>query len=86
MYLKVEGRASHAGGAPERGINALYELSNQILQMRDLSEPQVGLKLNWTIARSGEVGNVIPAQAVAHGDVRAENAADLDRLDRKSVV
>ena len=43
--------SSHAGGAPERGVNALYELAHQILQMRDLSDPETGLKVNWTLAQ-----------------------------------
>ena len=77
----MEGRASHAGGAPERGINALYELSHQILQMRDLSEPQVGLKLNWTISQAGTNRNVIPAHARAEADVRVLRVADYDRIE-----
>lgn len=81
VYLKVEGRASHAGGAPERGINALYELSHQIMQMRDLSEPQVGLKLNWTMAQAGTNRNVIPAHAAAQADVRVLRVADYDRIE-----
>ena len=36
------GTASHAGSAPETGVNALYELAHQILQMRDLSDPAAG--------------------------------------------
>jgi len=32
-YLTVEGKASHAGAAPERGVNALYELAHQLLQL-----------------------------------------------------
>jgi glutamate carboxypeptidase len=81
VEIKVEGRASHAGGAPERGINALYELSHQILQMRDLSEPQVGLKLNWTISQAGTNRNVIPAHASAQADVRVLRVADYDRIE-----
>lgn len=81
VELKVEGRASHAGGAPERGINALYELSHQVLQMRDLSEPQVGLKLNWTISQAGTNRNVIPAHATAQADVRVLRVADYDRIE-----
>jgi glutamate carboxypeptidase len=85
VELKVEGRASHAGSAPERGVNALYELSHQILQMRDLSEPQVGLKLNWTISQAGTNRNVIPAHATAQADVRVLRVADYDRIE-KAVV
>jgi glutamate carboxypeptidase len=81
VELKVEGRASHAGSAPERGINALYELSHQVLQMRDLSEPQVGLKMNWTIAQAGTNRNVIPAHATAQADVRVLRVADYDRIE-----
>ena len=81
VEIKVEGRASHAGGAPERGINALYELSHQILQRRDLSEPQVGLKLNWTISQAGTNRNVIPAHATAQADVRVLRVADYDRIE-----
>ena len=81
VELKVEGRASHAGSAPERGINALYELSHQVLQMRDLSEPQVGLKMNWTISQAGTNRNVIPAHATAQADVRVLRVADYDRIE-----
>nr|WP_255440857.1 glutamate carboxypeptidase [Caenimonas sedimenti] len=81
VEIKVEGRASHAGGAPERGINALYELSHQILQMRDLSEPQLGLTLNWTISQAGTSRNVIPAHASAQADVRVLRVADYDRIE-----
>ncbi|MBA3774544.1 MAG: M20/M25/M40 family metallo-hydrolase [Ramlibacter sp.] len=81
VELKVEGRASHAGAAPERGVNALYELSHQILQMRDLSEPQVGLKLNWTISQAGTNRNVIPAHASAQADVRVLRVGDYDRIE-----
>ena len=81
VELKVEGRASHAGAAPERGVNALYELSHQVLQMRDLSEPQVGLKLNWTISQAGTNRNVIPAHASAQADVRVLRVADYDRIE-----
>lgn len=77
----MEGRASHAGGAPERGVDALYEVSHQVLQMRDLSEPQVGLKLNWTISQAGTNRDVIPAHATAQADVRVLRVADYDRIE-----
>ncbi|MCZ2982553.1 peptidase dimerization domain-containing protein, partial [Acinetobacter baumannii] len=34
--LTVKGRASHAGGAPEAGRNAVVEIAHQILQLQDL--------------------------------------------------
>jgi glutamate carboxypeptidase len=83
VVLNVQGRASHAGSAPERGRNALYELSHQILQMRDLSNPATGLKLNWTVANAGTNRNVIPANASATADVRVLRVADYDGIEQK---
>ena len=82
LQLRVVGKASHAGEAPDAGRNALYELAHQILQMRDLSEPATGRKLNWTMANSGTARNVIPAEARATADVRVLRVADYDRLEQ----
>ncbi|HYS50621.1 MAG TPA: glutamate carboxypeptidase, partial [Burkholderiales bacterium] len=68
VILKVKGRASHAGQAPEQGRNALYELAHQMLQTRDLSNPATGLKMNWTLASGGSVRNAIPAEATGTAD------------------
>jgi glutamate carboxypeptidase len=81
--LTVRGRASHAGAAPERGINALDELAFQILQMRDLSDPATGVKVNWTLARAGIVSNMIPPAAQASADVRVARVADYDGIEQK---
>lgn len=83
VTLSVTGRASHAGGAPEQGRNALYELSHQILQMRDLSDPATGVKFNWTISQAGTNRNVIPATATAAADVRVLRVADFDGIEPK---
>jgi len=83
VTLNVTGKASHAGSAPELGVNALYELSHQILQMRDLSDPATGLKMNWTISKSGSNRNVIPASATAGADVRVLKVADYDRIEQQ---
>ncbi len=79
--LKVQGKASHAGAAPERGVNAFYEMAHQVLQMRDLSDPATGLKMNWTVAQAGTNRNVIPASATAAADVRVTKVADYDRIE-----
>jgi glutamate carboxypeptidase len=81
VNLRVYGKASHAGAAPERGVNALYELSHQILQTRDLSNPETGLKMNWTVSRAGMSRNVIPPAAEAVADVRVLRVADYDRIE-----
>jgi glutamate carboxypeptidase len=79
--LTVRGRGSHAGLAPERGVNALYELSHQLLQMRDLSVPERGLKVNWTVSSAGTVRNMIPPGATAWADIRLLKVSDLASLE-----
>jgi glutamate carboxypeptidase len=81
--LTVEGKASHAGAAPERGVNALYELAHQILQTRDLSDPEIGVKMNWTLAQAGRTRNMIPPNAQAVADVRVLRLADYDGIEKK---
>ncbi len=83
VVLNVQGKASHAGSAPENGRNALYELAHQVLQTRDLSDPATGLKMNWTVASAGTNRNVIPAIASATADVRVLRVADYDGIEQK---
>ena len=80
-YLTVDGKASHAGAAPDRGVNALYELSHQVLQLSDLSRKEQGLTLNWTVSQAGTNRNVIPAQATAQADARALKMSDFTGLE-----
>ena len=81
--LRVKGRSSHAGSAPSDGRNALYELAHQILQMRDLSDPQTGATLNWTVARAGAARNIIPATAEATADARVLRVRDWEVLEAR---
>ena len=81
-YLDVKGKSSHAGAAPEKGVNALIELSHQLLQLNALSQPERGLKLNWTVAQAGTNRNVIPAQASAQADARALKVSDFEQLQQ----
>lgn len=79
--MKVTGKASHAGAAPELGRNALYELAHQMLKSRQFGDPAKGLQLNWTLANAGTSRNVIPAEASAIADARSLTNEDLDLLE-----
>jgi glutamate carboxypeptidase len=82
VTLRVKGKASHAGSAPHLGVNALYELAHQILQTKDLSRPDVGLKMNWTLAKAGQNRNVIPPEAEGQADVRVLRVSDYDEIEK----
>ncbi|CAA2144426.1 glutamate carboxypeptidase [Methylobacterium bullatum] len=78
--LTVKGRASHAGGAPEAGRNAVVELAHQILQLQDLGDPSKGTSLHWTMIQGGTKPNIIPETAKAEGDMRYFVPSEYDRI------
>lgn len=77
LSLKVEGKASHAGVAPQDGRNALVEAADIIGRTAALSDPAKGFKFNWTIAQSGSKHNIIPDLAEATADIRYIDEADV---------
>ena len=81
MYqLHVNGRASHAGLDPERGINALVELAHQVPRIAALSRPDVGTTVTPTTASAGTSSNTVPAAAQVAIDVRATSRAEQERV------
>ena len=70
VLMTVKGRASHAGGAPQLGRNALIEAAHQMLQTQDVAKDIPGAQLNWTMLETGKTGNQIPELATVSGDVR----------------
>ncbi len=80
VEVRIKGRASHAGVAPELGVNALTEAADLILRTQHLDDAKAGLRFNWTIGRAGGVGNIIPEEAVLNADVRYAKPADLDAV------
>ena len=68
--LLIEGRASHAGIAPQEGINAIIEFAQQALEINRLNDLKYGTSVSITVVEGGSAGNVIPAQARAQIDTR----------------
>ncbi len=82
FQVKVYGRASHAGGAPEAGINAVVELAHQILRLNALNDLPNGTSVSVTVVRGGHATNVIPDYAEAYADVRFLTHAEAERVQR----
>lgn len=79
--LLAQGRASHAGNAPEQGINAIVELAQQIGALHGMNDLQRGTSVSVTTVRGGITTNVIPPHARAQVDVRALTARALNEVD-----
>lgn len=68
--LIVQGRAAHAGIAPQEGINAIIEFARQALEINRLNDLKYGTSVSITLVDGGSAGNVIPARVEAHIDTR----------------
>jgi glutamate carboxypeptidase len=81
--LIVHGRASHAGLAPQEGINAIHELSRQLTRIQEWNDPRNGVTVNTDIIEGGTRVNVIAEHARAVLDLRARRISDMRRLESK---
>jgi glutamate carboxypeptidase len=81
--LIVYGRASHAGLAPQEGINAIHELSRQLTRIQQWNDFRRGVTINADIIEGGTRTNVIAERARAILDLRALRGSDMRRLERK---
>jgi glutamate carboxypeptidase len=80
--VRITGRAAHAGGEPEKGVNAGVELAQLILAVAALNRPDIGTTVTPTAAWAGTTSNTVPAQAELHIDVRARSVAEQQRVHR----
>ena len=81
--LTVDGVAAHAGADPGRGASAVEELAHQILAMRTLERPDVGLTVNVGVVTGGTRSNVVAERASAEIDVRITRVEDGPRIERE---
>jgi glutamate carboxypeptidase len=78
----VHGRASHAGLEPEKGINSLVAAAELIGTIATLGDPALATTVTPTMAMSGTAENVVPAETRVRVDVRIEEPAEHQRLDK----
>jgi glutamate carboxypeptidase len=81
--LEIEGLPSHAGNAPEKGINAIMEFAQQALAINGFNDLKRGTSVSVTVVNGGTVTNVIPAHVTAHIDTRAVTVSAFDDTYQK---
>jgi glutamate carboxypeptidase len=79
----VHGRASHAGLAPQDGVNAIHELALQIAHLEKWTDLRRGIGVNADLVEGGTRTNVIAARARAVLDLRALRVADMRRVEKR---
>ncbi|MBZ0289577.1 MAG: M20/M25/M40 family metallo-hydrolase, partial [Anaerolineae bacterium] len=83
--VTVKGRASHAGNAPEQGINAVVEMAQQTLKLNSFNDYKNGTSVSVTVVKGGIATNVIPEHAEAKVDVRTMTNAAFDEINARII-
>lgn len=81
--ITVKGKAAHAGLDPEKGINAIVELSHQVQQLYAMNDFKKGITVNVGMIQGGNSPNVIAAESKAIIDVRVYNDEDGKYITKK---
>ena len=76
----ARGVPAHAGLDPGKGVSAVRELARQITAIDDLQDPARGVTVTVGIIKGGTRANVVPDEARATIDARANTRADAERV------
>ncbi|MGQ9517343.1 MAG: M20 family metallopeptidase [Anaerolineae bacterium] len=80
FWVRVQGRAAHAGREPEKGVSAIAELAQHILYLQSLNDLERGVTVTVGVVHGGTRPNVVPAEAVAEVDLRVPNRMEEERM------
>ena len=83
ITLKAHGKASHAGSAYAKGINAILELSHKIIRLQSFTSPDLSLTVSVGNVTGGGPINVVPDYAEANFDVRISDFNKYKELEEK---
>src|SRR6266700_8020994 len=79
--VEVRGISAHAGVEPQKGRNAILELSYQVQKMQALNGTVPGTTLSVGVIHGGERTNVVPDYAYFDMDVRASDQAGIQAIE-----
>lgn len=83
IQVKVVGKSSHAGLAPEEGASAIAELASVVRRLHALADARKGITVNVGMVSGGVRPNVVAPEAEARVDVRVNTARDGQELEQR---
>jgi glutamate carboxypeptidase len=81
--IHVDGVSAHAGVEPEKGANAIVELSRLVLKAVGLQNISKGTTINVGKIAGGTATNVVPDSADAFLDIRVWTMDEYERVERE---
>jgi acetylornithine deacetylase/succinyl-diaminopimelate desuccinylase-like protein len=84
--FQIAGKASHAGVAPQLGVNAVVEMAHLVARVSALLDAEASVQRQWRRASGGLVPNVIPDRAQAVLEIALPKSADIKALSDKLIA
>jgi amidohydrolase len=87
-HVRFIGRSSHAGGAPDKGVNALQAATIALTAVNALRETLREIdvsRVHGIITRGGAAVNAVPDEVVYEGRVRASTVETVDASSERVV-
>lgn len=81
VKLTTFGRAAHAGGGHQEGINAIEEMAHHILELQRLTDYERGTTVSVGRIEGGVVTNIVPPECQAWFDMRITQPEERQRLE-----
>jgi len=80
--ISVNGRASHSGIAPERGIHAIKIAASALAEL-PVGRIDEETTMNFGIIRGGSAVNVVPDQVIIEGEIRSSGINRIPELGQR---
>ena len=80
VKVVAHGQSAHAGGVPQKGVNAVLELAHQVCRIHELNHSNSGITAQCTIFHGGDCLNVVPDRAETEVDVRVGTREESERV------
>ena len=77
LKIRIEGKPSHAGSSPEKGVSAILAAANAIAAMT-LGRIDAETTANIGTIQGGTGRNIVPAEVIMVGEARSRDQAKLD--------
>ncbi|MFW6026218.1 MAG: M20 family metallopeptidase [Candidatus Woesearchaeota archaeon] len=77
------GKAAHSGVEPQKGISAIQELAQWIIELHDLTDFKTGTTVNVGKVVGGTAANVVAEQAEAKIDFRFKDINEAEKVINK---
>jgi glutamate carboxypeptidase len=78
--IKAIGKAAHAGIEPSKGVNAIEEISRQVIKLHAMTDVARGTTVSVGVVQGGTRSNVVPAEAAIEVDVRITSVEEAARI------